>query len=117
MRSLLRSGEGPSLLASAVCIQDDAAVIELGIFHNGATWAEPVEVNGVLVTSGDLAATQAARRQTLLDQIRQGILAERLGFETFWLTEHHFQPEGPEFSPNPVLTQMAIAARTRRIRL
>src|SRR5207342_2479860 len=46
-----------------------------------------------------------------------GILAEKLGIQSFWLTEHHFQPEGAEMSPNPLFTQMAIAAQTRRIRL
>ena len=37
--------------------------------------------------------------------------------QSFWLTEHHFQPEGAEISPNPLFTQMAIAAQTRKIRL
>ena len=52
-----------------------------------------------------------------MNQVRQGILAEKLGFQSFWLTEHHFQPEGAEMSPNPLLVQMAIAAQTKRIRL
>jgi alkanesulfonate monooxygenase SsuD/methylene tetrahydromethanopterin reductase-like flavin-dependent oxidoreductase (luciferase family) len=33
------------------------------------------------------------------------------------MTEHHFQPEGPEFSPNPLLVEAAVAAQTKRIRL
>ena len=52
-----------------------------------------------------------------MNQVRQGILAEKLGFQSFWLTEHHFQPEGAEMSPNPLFTQMAIAAQTKQIRL
>ena len=52
-----------------------------------------------------------------MNQVRQGILAEKLGFQSFWLTEHHFQPEGAEMSPNPLMVQMAIAAQTKRIRL
>ena len=39
------------------------------------------------------------------------------GFDYFFLTEHHFQPEGAEYSPNPLLTETAIAAQTKRIRL
>src|SRR5262249_11273434 len=37
--------------------------------------------------------------------------------ESFWLTEHHFQPEGAEMSPNPLMVQMSVAAHTKRIRL
>ena len=92
-------------------------MIEFGIFQNGASTAEPVEVDGVMVSSGDLEANQEARRQTVLDQIRQGILADELGYDYYWQTEHHFQPEGAEFNPNPILTEMAIAVHTKRIRL
>src|SRR5262249_55278057 len=53
----------------------------------------------------------------MVDQVRQGVLAEQLGYDFYFMTEHHFQPEGPEFSPNPLMAEMAIAAQTRRIRL
>lgn len=92
-------------------------MIEFGIFQNGASHLPATEVNGLYVNAVDLPTTQKIRRQTLLDQIRQGIVADRLGYEYFWLTEHHFQPEGPEFSPNPLFTEMAIATNTKRIRL
>ena len=52
-----------------------------------------------------------------MNQVRKGILAEKLGFQSFWLTEHHFQPESAEMSPNPLLVQMAIATQTKKIRL
>ncbi|MGH7062323.1 MAG: LLM class flavin-dependent oxidoreductase [Stellaceae bacterium] len=58
-----------------------------------------------------------AAQETLVNQVRQGILAEKLGFQSLWLTEHHFQPEGPEMSPNPLMVQMAVASNTKRIRL
>jgi alkanesulfonate monooxygenase SsuD/methylene tetrahydromethanopterin reductase-like flavin-dependent oxidoreductase (luciferase family) len=51
------------------------------------------------------------------DQVRQGVLAEKLGFDYWFLTEHHFEPEGAEFSPGPLLVEAAIAAQTSRIRL
>ena len=41
-------------------------------------------------------------------------LAEVLGFHTFWITEHHFQPLGVA---NPSVLLAAIAARTERIRI
>ena len=58
-----------------------------------------------------------SERRVLVSQVRQGILAEQLGFDQFFMTEHHFMPEGPEFSPNPLLVQTAVAAHTKRIRL
>jgi alkanesulfonate monooxygenase SsuD/methylene tetrahydromethanopterin reductase-like flavin-dependent oxidoreductase (luciferase family) len=93
-------------------------MIEIGVFHNGAsdlptiTTPDQVEVN-----DGTLTEVHESNQRVLLDQIRQGILADRLGFNYFFMTEHHFQPEGAEFSPNPLLAETAIAARTNRIRL
>lgn len=43
--------------------------------------------------------------------------AERLGFDSFWTTEHHFQHEGYEVIPNGILLSAWIAARTTRLRL
>lgn len=39
--------------------------------------------------------------------------AERLGFDTVWLTEHHFFPDG--HMPQPIAFAVAVAARTSRI--
>jgi alkanesulfonate monooxygenase SsuD/methylene tetrahydromethanopterin reductase-like flavin-dependent oxidoreductase (luciferase family) len=44
-----------------------------------------------------------------------GVLCEELGFDTFWLTEHHFQHEGYEVIPNGILFGAFLAARTQRI--
>lgn len=46
-----------------------------------------------------------------------GILAERLGYDSFWLTEHHFQHEGYEVVPNGLLFSAFLAARTSRLRI
>ncbi len=43
--------------------------------------------------------------------------AERLGYDSFWTTEHHFQHEGYEVVPNGIQLSTWIAARTNRIRL
>jgi alkanesulfonate monooxygenase SsuD/methylene tetrahydromethanopterin reductase-like flavin-dependent oxidoreductase (luciferase family) len=43
-------------------------------------------------------------------------LADRLGYESFWLTEHHFQREGYQIIPNVVLVSTALAQHTRRIK-
>lgn len=46
-----------------------------------------------------------------------GVVADRLGFDSFWLTEHHFQYEGYEVIPNGLLTGAILAERTERIRI
>lgn len=43
--------------------------------------------------------------------------ADRMGYDSFWTTEHHFQYEGYEVIPNGLLISTWIAARTERIRL
>ncbi len=42
--------------------------------------------------------------------------ADRLGFDTMWLTEHHFQHEGYEVVPNTILMGLALALQTERLR-
>ena len=52
-----------------------------------------------------------------LDYVNSAKEAERLGFDSFWTTEHHFQYEGYEVIPNGILISAWIAAQTQRIRL
>lgn len=59
----------------------------------------------------------AACWQATLDYIDTAVEADRLGFDSFWTTEHHFQYEGYEVIPNGILVSAWIAARTQRIRL
>ncbi len=42
--------------------------------------------------------------------------AEGYGFDTMWLTEHHFQHEGYEVVPNLILMGMHLASLTERLR-
>lgn len=55
--------------------------------------------------------------QATLDYINSATVADRLGFDSFWTTEHHFQHEGYEVIPNGLQISTWIAARTERIRL
>ena len=93
-------------------------MIEIGVFHNGASDLPVMRTpSGVAINDGNLVEVHESSQRGLVGQIRQGILADQLGFNYFFMTEHHFQPEGAEFSPNPLLAETAIAARTRQIRL
>jgi len=42
-------------------------------------------------------------------------LMDRTGYDTFWMAEHHFQPEGYECLPNILLLSVHLAHLTRRI--
>lgn len=46
-----------------------------------------------------------------------GVRCEELGYDSFWLTEHHFQHEGYEVVPNGMMFGAFLAARTERIRI
>ena len=52
-----------------------------------------------------------------LHYIDAAVDAERLGYDSFWTTEHHFQYEGYEVIPNGILVSAWIAARTSTLRL
>jgi alkanesulfonate monooxygenase SsuD/methylene tetrahydromethanopterin reductase-like flavin-dependent oxidoreductase (luciferase family) len=93
-------------------------MLEVGIFHNGASDLPVARAaNGITFNDGSLAEVHESAQRTIVNQVRQGILADRLGYNYFFQTEHHFQPEGAELSPNPLVSEMAIAAHTKRIRL
>ena len=93
-------------------------MIEIGVFHNGASDLPPTQTSsGIACNDGTLHEVHLGAQRTILNQIRQGILADKLGFDYWFQTEHHFQVEGAEMSPNPLASEMAIAANTRRIRL
>ena len=49
--------------------------------------------------------------------VETAVLCDDLGYDSFWLTEHHFQYEGYEVVPNGVLLGTVIAERTEKIRI
>jgi len=66
---------------------------------------------GIFITLG----TRGADPWILADQIvEQAMLAERFGWDTVVVTEHHSLPE---YLPNPFMVAMYVAARTNRIKV
>jgi len=49
------------------------------------------------------------------EQLDQIVLAEELGYDTIWLTEHHFDDDG--WSPSLLPLAAGIATRTHRLRI
>jgi alkanesulfonate monooxygenase SsuD/methylene tetrahydromethanopterin reductase-like flavin-dependent oxidoreductase (luciferase family) len=92
-------------------------VIELAVFHNASSDLPSAEHDGWRFDKGTLADTHRAAQRMLQNQVRQAVLAEKLGFHYFFTTEHHFQVEGAERGSNPLMMGAAIAAVTNRIRI
>ena len=44
-------------------------------------------------------------------------LMDRLGYNTFWMAEHHFQHEGYECIPNVLMTALHLTHLTRQLRI
>ena len=65
----------------------------------------------------DRRATNEVVWDTTERLVDVGVVADRLGFEYYFLTEHHFQHEGYEVIPNAILTGMVVAERTERIKI
>jgi alkanesulfonate monooxygenase SsuD/methylene tetrahydromethanopterin reductase-like flavin-dependent oxidoreductase (luciferase family) len=49
------------------------------------------------------------------ETLNQIVAAESLGFDSVWLTEHHFCDDG--YTPSPLVIAAAIGARTKRMRI
>jgi alkanesulfonate monooxygenase SsuD/methylene tetrahydromethanopterin reductase-like flavin-dependent oxidoreductase (luciferase family) len=92
-------------------------MIEFAVFHNGSTDLPTRFAGPVSIPDGNLSTVHESMQRVVMDQVRQGVLAEKLGFDYWFLTEHHFEVEGAEFSAGPLLLEAAIAAQTSRIRL
>jgi len=44
-------------------------------------------------------------------------LMDRLGYGTFWMAEHHFQPEGTELIPNLLMMAMHLCGVTKNLKI
>jgi alkanesulfonate monooxygenase SsuD/methylene tetrahydromethanopterin reductase-like flavin-dependent oxidoreductase (luciferase family) len=93
-------------------------MIEVGIFDTGSMDLPAKRTaSGIRVPDGTLADIHTAAQRLTLHQIRRCVLADRLGFNYFWMSEHHFGTEGAELSSNPLQSETAMAVLTNRIHL
>ena len=93
-------------------------MIEFGVMNNGYTDLRAYKnADGITLPEGTLADALSNMQRQVHRQYQQGVLADKLGYDYYFLTEHHFQPEGAEHSPNPLMIQSALAVNTTRIRL
>jgi hypothetical protein len=54
----------------------------------------------------------------LLDELRElASICDETDFDVLWMPEHHFSVWGRELLPNPLMTAVDLAARTKRIRI
>lgn len=65
----------------------------------------------------DRRFTQAEMWRTTEQLIELGITADRIGYDAYFFTEHHFQYEGYEVTPNAMQLGAWLAAKTSSIRL
>ena len=75
---------------------------------------ENVGYGGTAVNDRRFSNEQLA---TVFDKSRDiAKLLDRVGYETFWAAEHHFQPEGYECIPNLLMWAVDLAHVTQRLK-
>lgn len=88
--------------------------MRVGVFLFGA-----VEMGDAIGHGGptptDRRYSQADFMHATRRMLDTGVLADELGYDTFWLTEHHFQHEGYEVIPNGLMIGAFLAERTTNI--
>ena len=89
--------------------------MKLGAFFFGGVELDDAGAGPPAATDRRSSNEQVWRSTT--DYVASAIEAERLGYDSFWMTEHHFQHEGYEVIPNGIQIATWIAAHTSRIRL
>lgn len=89
-------------------------ITRFGTLYAGHVDFDDIGFDGPPVNSRRLPNERLA---SALDKAR--VIAEtmdRLGYDTLWLAEHHFQPEGYECIPNILMLAVHLAHLTRRLR-
>lgn len=79
--------------------------MRVGVFLFGS-----VEMGSTLGRSGPAPTDRRYGSTEIMTATRRlldcGVLADELGYDAFWTTEHHFQHEGYEVVPNGILSTL-----------
>lgn len=89
--------------------------MKLGLFDYGTVYMDDAGQGGPAAVDRRYGAADFAAFYADLPEYAR--TAERLGFDSFWLTEHHFQHEGYEVVPNVLLVSAVLAQHTQTLRL
>lgn len=87
-----------------------------GVFFFGSIEMSDVQ-NGQWLPAGQRRASRQQVWQATERLLELGVAAEELGYDSYWLAEHHFQHEGYEVVPNSLLLEANLVARTERIQV
>jgi alkanesulfonate monooxygenase SsuD/methylene tetrahydromethanopterin reductase-like flavin-dependent oxidoreductase (luciferase family) len=80
--------------------------------------AEPTEAPHALRLFHNLHDLTQRDYADLLDELRElAAICDETDFDVLWMPEHHFSVWGRELLPNPLMTAVDLAARTKRIRI
>ena len=63
------------------------------------------------------ANSMAVYQERIQQFVKEVQCADALGYNTYWFAEHHFQKEGWEIVPNPLVLISHLGALTSNIRL
>lgn len=71
----------------------------------------------LVVTMGirNLPSNPRPLQELYRDHLEESVLAEQLGFDGVWASEHHFSEDA--WNPSPIAFLAAVAARTERVRV
>lgn len=88
--------------------------MRIGLFDYGTVAMRDAGMGGTPAQDRRYGADDFARYYQEI--VATAAAAERLGFDSLWLTEHHFQHEGFEVVPNILMVSAVLAQHTARLR-
>ena len=90
-------------------------ITKFSVLYVGFTELDNVGLGGTPSDERHLSNEQIVKAYKMSLDVAQHM--DKLGFDTLWGAEHHFQREGYEVIPNLILWGTYLAARTERLKL
>ena len=90
-------------------------ITKFSVLYVGFTELDNVGLGGTPPDERHLSNEQIVKAYKMSLDVAQHM--DKLGFDTLWGAEHHFQREGYEVIPNLILWGTYLAARTERLKL